>query len=248
LESTHKLDRQFAIIIPLANEAKDFTPFITELKIALKKISHAKIFLIVDRASIDNTLFLCRELSQQDSRFITIWAPENKNVVDAYLRGFKEAYAAGFEWIIEMDAGLSHQPKDLLAFINELQKGYDCVFGSRHILGGSNSESPLFRRFLSKGGTMLSNVFLGTRLKDMTSGFQGFHRQIVEKFMNYPFLSIAHFYQTELRYLLRDYKSIEVPIQYASPSPRVNWKSIINSIRVLSFYAIKKSMRQEIRL
>ena len=73
---------------------------------------------------------------------------------------------------------------------------------------------------------------------DMTSGYQGFHADIVEKFLAYGLLSKAHFYQTELRYLLRKTKYAEVPIHYRSPSPSVSKKAIYNSLSVLWHYFI----------
>ena len=97
-------------------------------------------------------------------------------------------------------------------------------------------DSPVNRRSLSKTGTVLANLLLGTKLHDMTSGYQGFHRNIVSLFTSYPLKSRAHFYQTEIRYLVRKYKSIEIPIHYKAPSPRVSKKAIINSLETLFYY------------
>ena len=230
----------FAITIPMANESADFIPFTEQLKHVLNTLNGGTVYFVIDRATKDNTLELCQALSQRDSRFITLWAPENKHVVDAYRRGLQAAYQNGHEFIIEMDAGLSHDPNTLPQFIAAWQQGYDCAFGSRNIAGGSNTDSPLTRRFLSHSGTLLSKILLGTKLHDMTSGFQGFKRGIVEKILNYPIRSIAHFYQTEIRYLLRHYHCIEIPIHYSSPSPRVKWKFIVNSLQVLGFYTLQR--------
>jgi dolichol-phosphate mannosyltransferase len=54
--------------------------------------------------------------------------------------------------------------------------------------------------------------------------------------MERPLLSKAHFYQTEVRYLLRKEKAIEVPIHYRAPSPRVSPNAIRNSFAVLGHY------------
>ena len=74
----------------------------------------------------------------------------------------------------------------------------------------------------------------------MTSGFQGFNRHIVESFLSYKMLSKAHFYQTELRYLLRKKRFAEVPIHYMAPSPSVSKKAIFNSLEVLLYYLFKR--------
>jgi len=227
----------WAVVIPMANEEPDFNPFIDALKAAMDKIGSGAAYLVVDNVSKDKTLDLCKDLSSKDSRFIAVWAPENRNVVDAYIRGYREALKSDHQFIIEMDAGLSHDPASLSNFLTPLTKGeVECVFGSRFIEGGSMGDSPAERQSLSKTGTILSTILLGTKLKDMTSGYQGFKREIVEKFAFYPLKSKAHFYQTEIRYLLRKRKFVELPIHYKAPSPSVSKKAIKNSINALLYY------------
>ena len=154
-------------------------------------------------------------------------------MVDAYIKGLTIAYQNNHDLFIEMDAGLSHDPRAIPMFLRVLNEGNECAFGSRFINGGSMSKSPLKRVLLSKTGTFLSKVLLGSKLSDMTSGFQGFHRTIVKKIISHNFRSTGHFYQTELRYLLRKYRIAEVPIHYQAPSPNVNKNSIINSLNTL---------------
>ena len=230
----HKQD--WAVVVPMANEENDFNPFISELRQILDRLAAGTVYLVVDNVSKDRTLELCRALSEADSRFRTVWAPQNRNVVDAYLRGFKEALANGHEYIIEMDAGMSHDPKALPMFLRVLNEGNECAFGSRFINGGSMADSPLNRRILSRGGTLLTNLLLGTKLYDMTSGFQGFHSHVVAELLDCQLLSKAHFYQTEVRYLLRQHRFAEIPIHYQAPSPRVSRNAIRNSLQVLAHY------------
>jgi dolichol-phosphate mannosyltransferase len=220
----------------MANEEDDFDPFIAELVKVLDNLQGGKVFLVVDTVSKDRTLKLCRDLSDRDNRFVTVWAPENRNVVDAYLRGYREALSDGIDIIIEMDAGLSHDPRALPMFLRVLNEGNECAFGSRFINGGSIFASNWRRTFLSRFGTLLANILLGTRMYDMTSGFQGFHAGIVQSFIDYPLLSRAHFYQTELRYLLRHTRYAEIPIHYRAPSPSVSRKAVANSLSVLWHY------------
>jgi dolichol-phosphate mannosyltransferase len=226
----------FAIVIPMANEEKEFKAFIDALIRTLDHLECGKVFMVVDTVSTDRTFDLCNDLSSLDQRFITVWAPENNNVVDAYIRGYKEALNGGAEVIIEMDAGLSHDPGALPMFLRVLNEGNECAFGSRFINGGSIWASTWQRTFFSRLGTILSNVLLGTKMYDMTSGFQGFHASVVRSFVDYPLLSEAHFYQTELRYLLRFKRYAEIPIHYRAPSPSVSRKAVLNSLSVLWYY------------
>lgn len=228
--------KNWAIVVPMANEEDDFRPFIEMLNFVINELNPGNVYFVIDKASTDRTLELCQALSATDSRYVTIWAPENKNVVDAYVRGLRAAYEAGHDLVIEMDAGLSHDPRAIPMFLRVLNEGNECAFGSRFINGGSMGDSPFKRRMLSKVGTILANVLLGTQLHDMTSGYQGFHRDVVEKIINHNFKSKAHFYQTELRYLLRKRRIFEVPIHYQAPSPRVSKNAIKNAYQTLFYY------------
>jgi dolichol-phosphate mannosyltransferase len=232
--------KNWAIVVPMANEEADFKPFIAMVDLVINELHPGNVYFIIDNASKDRTLELCRELSAKDPRYITVWAPENRNVVDAYIKGLRVAYEKGHEIIIEMDAGLSHDPRAIPMFLRVLNEGNECAFGSRFINGGSMGDSPFRRRLLSKTGTILANMLLGTKLHDMTSGYQGFHRDIVAKIINHQFKSKAHFYQTELRYLLRKRLIFEVPIHYQAPSPRVSENAIKNAYQTLFYYFIQR--------
>jgi dolichol-phosphate mannosyltransferase len=226
----------FAIITPLANEGPDFEPFVRSVTDVLDALGCGTCYFVVDTVSKDNTLELCRALSKKDARFITVWAPQNKNVVQAYMAGFRAALEAGHAFMIEMDAGLSHDPKAIPLFLDALKAGFDCAYGSRFMKGGSISDSSSRRSMLSRSGTLLSRVLLGVKLHDATSGFQGFNRSTVAKFLDYQLLSEAHFFHPELRCLLRHKKYVEIPIHYRAPSPRVSYKVVSNSIEVLLHY------------
>ncbi|MCB9033751.1 MAG: glycosyltransferase [Chitinophagales bacterium] len=224
----------------MANEEDNFEEFSDLLTRVLDVIGTGKIYFVLDNASKDNTLQMAKDLATKDSRYEVIFAPENKNVVDAYLKGFQVAYDNGHDIIIEMDAGLSHDPRALPMYLRVLNEGNECAFGSRFIKDGSMGDSPWNRRMLSKTGTVLANILLGTRLYDMTSGFQGFHRDIIGKLLQYPLKSRAHFYQTEIKYLCRKKRIAEIPIHYQAPSPRVSQSAIKNAYGTLFYYFIER--------
>lgn len=234
------LNDSWCVIIPMANESSKFHSLINRLKEMMNRLESGKVYLVVDGASVDDTRGLCEEVSREDHRFVTVWAPENRNVVDAYMRGYREALEHNHELIIEMDAGLSHDPYALPMFLRVLNEGNECAFGSRFMNGGSIVDSHFRRRFLSRAGSTLANICLGTKLWDMTSGYQGFSREIVEKFARLELKSTGHFYQTELRFLLKKTRYMEVPIHYQAPSPNVHISSILNSLKCLVIYTIMR--------
>ena len=230
----------WAAVVPMANEEADFHPFTELLAQTMDGLGTGKVYFVIDNVSQDGTLKLAKALAEQDSRFEVIWSPANRSVVDAYLKGLRVAFESGAETIIEIDAGMSHDPRALPMFLRVLNEGNECAFGSRFINGGSMSDSPFKRRALSKIGTIVANALLGTRMRDMTSGYQGFHRNIVGKLLEYPFKSEGHFYQTEVRYLLRNCRIFEVPIHYKAPSPLVSSASIKNAYKTLWKYFIMR--------
>ena len=162
-----------------------------------------------------------------------VWAPENRCVVDAYFRGYREAVAAGAEWILEMDGGLSHCPEEIPRFISAMETGVDFAAGSRFIAGSHYHESRLARWLTSRGGTILANLVLGTNMKDMTSGFECFSRKAMETVLEHGVRSKAHFFQTEIRYLMHRFNWVEVPISYSCPSKSVGTNSLKDAVSCL---------------
>jgi dolichol-phosphate mannosyltransferase len=183
-------------------------------------------FAILDNVTQDNTRELLEAHQEQEPQLKVIWAPENRSVVDAYIRGYREAIAASCDWILEIDAGFSHQPADIPQFFAEMTKGYDCVFGTRFAKGGSVSETSSQRRVISRGGTVLTNLLLGTQLTDMTSGFELFSRPVLQRILNSGIHSRGPFFQTEIKTHCRKLRCAEVPIQYRAASHKISTASL----------------------
>lgn len=212
-------DVHLAIACPMANEANTAVQFVREVLDACASVKCVTLFAVVDTATTDNTVQVLREYSQTDHRLVVVWAPDNRSVVDGYVRGYREALASGAEWILEIDAGFSHRPQDIPQFFRYMNEGYDCVFGSRFIDGGKITSSSLRRRLVSWGGTVLTNALIGTSLTDMTSGFEMFRRDVLERVLERGVHSRAHFFQTEIKVHCRKLKIVEVPIHYRMASP-----------------------------
>ncbi|CAN5539466.1 hypothetical protein BH20VER1_BH20VER1_01550 [soil metagenome] len=212
------------IVCPMANERDTAVEFVTTLLQKCEEFAFdsVAVFVVLDRKCTDGTRVLLEELAQREPELEVVWAPENRCAVDAYVRGYREAIAAGCDWILEIDGGYSHQPEDLPTFFEKMQEGYDCVFGSRFCPGGQISETSWKRRILSGGGTFLANLLLGTRLHDMTSGYQLFTRAALERVLARGIRSRGHFFQTEIKAYCRHLAVAEVPIHYRSASASVN--------------------------
>lgn len=227
----------------MANEEASAVQFVNEVldQCAAFGFRDVTFFAIFDRACRDGTRALMETLQATQPALRVIWAPENRCVVDAYVRGYREALKTGSDWILEIDAGFSHQPQNIPAFFDTMGKGYDCVFGSRFCAGGQITDSSHKRKFLSRGGTILTNALMGTRLKDMTSGFELFSRTALEQVLAKGIQSRGHFFQTEIKIHCRDMRIVEVPIHYRAASNSVNQHVIKDSLSNLwRMYRLKR--------
>lgn len=225
------------IVMPVANEESTMEAILTE--VMELPYDNLYIYPVIDSYSKDRTEEIIHEMEKKYDRIKLIFHKESKGVITCYLYGFQMALRDGAERIIEMDGGGSHLPKEIPLFIEKLDEGYDCVWGSRFMPGGDITNQPLYRRILSSGGTWLSNLMLGTRLKDMTSGFEGFQREILENMDLDAFLSLGHMYQTEMRYYCRNKHTIEVPINYIGSQSSIKLKSVTEALRLL--FRLKKN-------
>ena len=211
-------DISLAIVCPMANEAESARRFVDAVLANCADLGGRKFLAIVDRASTDDTRKILETHAATAPDLAVIWAPENRSVVDAYVRGYREALQTGADWILEIDAGFSHQPSEIPSFLEKMRHGYDCVFGSRFCEGGAFVDRSFARYWISLGGTLVTNLLLGTTLTDMTSGFQLFTREALEIILRRGIHSRGPFFQTEMKTYSRDLNVVEVPIQYRSPT------------------------------
>ena len=225
------------IVMPVANEEATMGQILEE--ILSLPYDNLYIYPVIDSYSKDRTEEIIREKEKQTDRVKCIFHEKSDGVVSCYLEGFKRALEDGAGQILEMDGGGSHLPAEIPGFLERLDEGYECVWGSRFMEGGSRREQPLYRRILSQGGTILANLVLGTSLKDMTSGFEGFQRKILENLDLDAFLSKGHMYQTEMRFYCRACHALEVPIHYVGTASSLKTSSVTEALRLL--FRLKKN-------
>lgn len=221
--------------MPVANEEATMGQVID--KILALPYDNLYLYPVVDSYSKDRTEEIIRSY-ESTGRVKCIFYKESKGVISCYLEGYRRALADGADCVLEMDGGGSHQPEEIPQFVEKLEEGYDCVWGSRFTAGGEMSHQPLYRKILSSGGTILANLVLGTKLKDMTSGFEGFKAEVLQGMNLNNFLSTGHMYQTEMRYYCRNLNCIEVPIHYIGGDSSLKFKSVTEALSIL--FKLKK--------
>jgi dolichol-phosphate mannosyltransferase len=214
---------KLGVVCPMANEEKTALEFVEKVikNCNTHNFKSVNLFTVFDNSCKDQTYYLLKNAEREIPHLNLIFESESKCVADAYIVGYKQALKAGCDWILEIDAGFSHQPSQIPQFLDKISEGYDCVFGSRFISGGEFKDAPLRRYVISRGGTVLANILLGTKLKDMTSGFEIFTAEVMQKILDLGIRSKGHFFQTEIKARCAKLNIAEIPIKYSSPSQTV---------------------------
>jgi dolichol-phosphate mannosyltransferase len=200
------------IVTPTYNERANLERFVGEVRSAAP---HADL-LIVDDASPDATGEVADQLAARDPQIHVMHRAGKMGLGTAYVDGFRWGLARDYAQLFEMDADLSHQPKYLAAFFRALEEGADVVVGSRNIPGGAVEGWGLGRLALSKGGSAYSRVVLGVPIRDLTTGFKGFKRAVLEQLDLDTVRSNGYSFQIEMTYraLRRGFRVVEVPIVF----------------------------------
>ncbi len=102
----------------------------------------------------------------------------------AYIAGFKQALADGAQFIFEMDADFSHDPRYLPQLLAAAETEYDLVLGSRYVKGGGTTDWGLLRKLISRGGSFYARMILGVSTRDCTGGFRCYRRHLLEQLEN----------------------------------------------------------------
>ena len=168
-----------AIVIPTYNEAENLPEILEQLK--AEKLNGLGL-IIVDDGSPDGTGRIAEQLAENHSEtFRVIHRKHKLGLGTAYITGFREALKLGAEYIVQMDADLSHPPKELRAMLLKIEEGADIVIGSRYIQGGGVDPNwNWLRRKISFWGGFGIKLVLGLKIHDTTSGFKVFRRSALE--------------------------------------------------------------------
>jgi dolichol-phosphate mannosyltransferase len=192
--------------------------------------------LIVDDNSPDGTGQLAERLSVIEPRIHVLHRPSKQGLGRAYLHAFEWALQRGYQYVLEMDADFSHDPRYIPKFLNATERGADLVLGSRYVSGGGTLNWGFFRKLVSRGGSLYARRVLGIRVRDLTGGFKCFRRQVLES-INLPAVrSTGYAFQIELTYraLRKGFKVVEIPIVFedrrvgqSKMSRRIFWEALV---------------------
>lgn len=171
--------------------------------------------MVIDDNSPDNTAAIVERLGIEWISLLK--RPVKGGLGPAYIAGFKKALEDDYSLMIEMDADLSHQPEELSQMIAPvINDQADLTIGTRWMPGGRVVNWPLYRQLISRLGTSYARLTLRLGLRDVTSGYRVFRREVLESVDLDSIEARGYGFQIEmtLRTLGAGYRVQEVPITF----------------------------------
>jgi len=204
------------VIIPTYNEIEN----IEKIILAVLELPKAFHVLIIDDGSPDGTAATVKNMMLQYPEQIFIIERQGKQGLGtAYICGFKWAIEHLYEYIFEMDADFSHNPKDLVRLHEACaEQGAELAIGSRYVSGVNVVNWPIGRVLMSYFASYYVRVITGMNIKDTTAGFKCYRREVLETID----LDAIHFkgyaFQIEMKFTTYKYgfKIFEVPIIFVN--------------------------------
>jgi len=200
------------VCIPTYNEATNLPDIVPQVLAQDDRIE----VLVIDDNSPDGTGQIANRLAAGSPRVHVLHREGKQGLGTAYLAGFKWALERGFDYIFEMDADFSHDPKHLTEFLKAVEDA-DLVLGSRY-LGGKVTvvNWPMGRLLLSYCANIYARWVTGLRIWDLTGGFKCFRRRVLEGMDLSRVRSNGYAFQIEVnvRAWRKGFKLAEIPIVF----------------------------------
>ena len=229
------------VIIPTYNEKDNIKIIIDKIFKYNENVS----ILFVDDNSPDGTSI---EIEKYNDKRINIIKREKKlGLGSAYIKGFQWAITNGFDYVVQMDADLSHNPADIISIISYTDN-YDLVIGSRYVNGISIVNWPLSRLILSYCANLYARIITGVPIKDITGGFKAISVNFLKKINLNNIKSEGYSFQIEINFLawMNNCKIKEVPIIFTDRTRGESKMSkivILEAIYMVPYLFLKKIFR-----
>ncbi|MBS4043103.1 MAG: polyprenol monophosphomannose synthase [Chitinophagaceae bacterium] len=202
------------VIIPTYNE-KDNVRAIIQAVMDLNLNYHV---LVIDDGSPDGTADIVKEIIKQYPHQLFIEERKGKlGLGTAYIHGFKWCLKKGYQYIFEMDADFSHNPKDLERLYLACKDNCgDVAVGSRYVPGGKTENWPWDRRLYSRGGSLYTRLLTWMPVNDPTAGFMCYKRKVLETINLDKIMFVGYAFQIEMKFAAwkLGFKIVEVPITF----------------------------------
>ena len=210
------------VVVPTYNEAMNLPLIVPQILAQDPRID----LLVVDDNSPDGTGQIADEMAATEPRVHVLHRPGKGGLGKAYLAGFRWALERDYEFVFEMDADFSHDPKFLSGFLARRQDA-DLVIGSRYKTGVNVINWPISRLLLSLGANQYAQWVTGLPIVDSTGGFKCFRRRVLEAIDLERVRSNGYSFQIEMSFRAwkKGFRLVEIPIVFTD---RVEGQSKMN--------------------
>jgi dolichol-phosphate mannosyltransferase len=188
-------NKKILIIIPTYNELENLPKLIPAVLSKNQKID----ILIIDDNSPDGTADYVIAEGNNNPRIKLIKREAKMGLGTAYITGFKYALENNYDYIFEMDADFSHNPKMIPKFLKEMNN-FDLVLGSRYKEGVNVVNWPLSRLILSLFANMYTRLITGLPVRDATGGFKCFKKEVLQSINLDQVKSNGYAFQIEMTF------------------------------------------------
>lgn len=205
------------VIIPTYNEKENIERIIH----AVMELPDHFDVLIVDDGSPDGTGQIVKSLMPKFQDKLHLEERSGKGGLGtAYIHGFRWALARGYEFIFEMDADFSHDPKDLVRLKEACQSGADMSIGSRYVKGVNVVNWPMSRVLLSFFASKYVRFVTGLPVHDATAGYVCYRRIVLENINLDRIRFVGYAFQIEMKFKAwkHRFKLAEVPVIFTDRS------------------------------
>lgn len=199
------------VVIPTYNEILNIKNIIE----AVMKLPEGFDVLVVDDDSPDGTAAVVATMAEDfTDRVFLEKRTEKSGLGTAYVHGFKWALGNGYDYIFEMDADFSHNPKDLSRLYQACIDGADLAIGSRYVKGVNVVNWPLNRVLLSYFASIYVRIITGMKIHDTTAGFIAYKRKVLETIPLDDIKFVGYAFQIEMKYraFCKGFNICEIPI------------------------------------
>jgi len=157
---------------------------------------------------------------------------EKGGLGSAYIAGFRKSIGSS-EVVFEMDADLSHNPEEIPRFLEELKES-DVVLGSRYVPTGGVENWGIHRVVISRAGNILARKLLRLPIKDITTGYRAYKKEVLESIDLDSVHSNGYAFQAEMLYLIKEkgFRMKEIPIVFKD---REHGESKLSKTEIFSF-------------
>jgi dolichol-phosphate mannosyltransferase len=183
------------VITPTYNEVKNISTLIKQIF----ELNLDCDILVIDDNSPDKTAIKVKELQERHENLFLEERSQKSGLGTAYIYGFRWAIEKSYQTVVQMDADLSHDPKELGSLILGL-KNNDLIIGSRYVHGVSVVNWPIRRLMLSYGANLYSRIITGMPIKDGTGGFKAWRVDLLKKIKLKSVKSQGYSFQIEMNF------------------------------------------------